>query len=125
MRKFFADPRTQEAFEKCKHNPVRGMTNRPAPKPAQPSKMDAKRHTVPVDRKRLNRVLDIDHFEKVIGSGLSAETINAAQLYSEHDTENLRVKLNGSFATAPALMFPFLNHHGGRVKYEVARPSDA
>ncbi len=125
MRKFFADRCTQKAFEKCKHNPVRGMTNRPAPKPTQPLKEDAKRRTNLADRKRLTGVLDSDHFEKVIGSGLNAETISAAQLYSEHDTENLRVKLNGSFATAPALMFPFFNQHGVRIKYEVARPSDA
>ena len=88
-------------------------------------KEDAKRRSIPVDRKRLTRVLDSDHFEKVIGSGLNAETINAAQFYSEHDTGSLREKLNGSLATAPALMFPFFNQHGVRIEHTVARPSDA
>lgn len=88
-------------------------------------KKDAKRHTDRADRKRLIKDLDDDHFEKVIGSGLNAETINAAQLYSEHDTGNLCEKLNGSFATAPALMFPFFNQHGVRIEHTVARPSDS
>ena len=129
LREFFADRQTQKAFDRCKHNPVRrhdpvrrkGRTS--APNPAPSLKKDAKRHTVSVDRKKLNRDLDDDHFEKVIGSGLNAETINAAQLYSEHDSGKLRGLLNGIPTNAPALILPLFNREGVRIDYAVARPT--
>ena len=68
--------------------------------------------------------LDPHHYKKVVGSGLTRETVNAAQLYSEYDTAKLRSMLNSRSVVAPALIFPHFDRFGRPTEYNVARPSN-
>jgi hypothetical protein len=65
--------------------------------------------------------LDDLHFRKIIGSGLTVETIMRTAAYTEHDTVRLRLLLGGSPAVAPALILPFFDRNGKRIDYAVAR----
>jgi hypothetical protein len=65
--------------------------------------------------------LHADHYAKLRASGLSLETIAAAEAHSEHDTVKLRRMLCGSLAVAPALVLPGFGRDGKRNGYDVAR----
>lgn len=66
------------------------------------------------------RVIDPEHQRKLKASGLEVETVEAAKIYSEHDTRQLRVLLRGIPAVAPALILPGFDRHGHRNGYAVA-----
>lgn len=68
--------------------------------------------------------LDPDHYRKVVGSGLTHETVVAAKLYGERNTARLRVMLGGNPTVAPALIFPYFDRLGQPTNYSIARPSN-
>lgn len=69
------------------------------------------------------RDIDADHWKKLRGSGLSLATVEAAGIHTEHDTGTLRVLLRGILALAPAMIFPYFDRDGRRIKYSIARPT--
>ena len=68
--------------------------------------------------------LDPDHYRKVVGSGLTHETVVAAKLYGEYETAKLRSMLTAACIVAPALIFPYFDRLGQPTEYSVARPSN-
>lgn len=65
-----------------------------------------------------------DHWVKLLGSGLSDDTIAAAGVYTETDAVRLAAMLRRSTRRVPALIFPFFDREGRRINYAVARPSN-
>jgi hypothetical protein len=66
--------------------------------------------------------LDPDHLAKCRASGLSAETIAAAGLYTERSTAALQRLLRLTIVRAPALVLPSRDLGGKRNGYDLVRP---